>query len=201
MKLKAFLPEAWIQFRTLFRKFVKKTFVGTLAEWDALTLAEKTQYDLADFTDDTASGVPIISDAVAEGDMNPVTSNAVFNATKLDILYERNVPDGTYGAETFNLSNDMSNYHLIVLAIQQGAETGNYRTFFYVVRSGFDQVFEGVDPWELFDNTHNVIKLYRRIRASSGTQVATTTCYASVNGASGVEDNRFMVLYGIYGVK
>lgn len=201
MNYKSFLTDTWTRFSQLFNKFVKKTFVGTRAEWDLLSAAEKKQYDLADFTDDTASGVPIISDTVTAGDMNAVTSNAVFNATKLDVLYKRNVPDGTYGAETFNLSNDMSNYRLIVLAVQQGAAAGNYRTFFYVVRSGFDQVIEGVEPWELFDHDHNVIKLYRRIRAVNGTQIATTTCYKSVNSASGVEDNLFMVLYGVYGVK
>ena len=77
MNYKSFLTDTWTKFSQLFSKFVKKTFVGTKAEWDLLSVAEKQQYDLADFTDDTASGVPIISDAVTEGDMNPVTSNAV----------------------------------------------------------------------------------------------------------------------------
>lgn len=77
MNYKSFLTDTWTKFSQLFNKFVKKTFVGTRAEWDLLSAAEKKQYDLADFTDDTASGVPIISDTVAEGDMNAVTSNAV----------------------------------------------------------------------------------------------------------------------------
>lgn len=77
MNYKSFLTDTWTKFSQLFSKFVKKTFVGTRAEWDLLSAAEKQQYDLADFTDDTASGVPIISDTVAEGDMNAVTSNAV----------------------------------------------------------------------------------------------------------------------------
>lgn len=80
IKAKSFLVETFTHFSQLFRKFVKKTFVGTRAEWDALTLAEKKQYDLADFTDDTATGTAIISDSVTEGDMNPVTSNAVAQA-------------------------------------------------------------------------------------------------------------------------
>jgi hypothetical protein len=83
MNYKSFLTDTWTKFSQLFSKFVKKTFVGTRAEWDALTLAEKKQYDLADFTDDTASGVPIISDVVTAGDMNPVTSNAVAEKTTL----------------------------------------------------------------------------------------------------------------------
>lgn len=80
MNYKSFLTDTWTKFSQLFNKFVKKTFVGTRAEWDALTLAEKKQYDLADFTDDTATGMAIISDSVTAGDMNPVTSNAVFEA-------------------------------------------------------------------------------------------------------------------------
>lgn len=106
MKLKAFLPEAWTQFRTLFRKFVKKTFVGTRAEWDALTLEEKQEYDLADFTDDVASGVPIISDSVTEGDMNAVTSNAVAKAVAKalefeDLTSQITMADGTDGNPLF----------------------------------------------------------------------------------------------------
>jgi len=98
MELKAFLPEAWTHFSQLFRKFVKKTFVGTRAEWDALTLAEKKQYDLADFTDDTATGTAIISDAVTAGDLNPVTSNAVARLFKSVLLTNKSftLPTGGY---------------------------------------------------------------------------------------------------------
>lgn len=77
MDYKSFLTDTWSKFSSLFNKFVKKTYVGSRADWDLLSVAEKKQYDLADFTDDTASGVPIISDAVTDGDMNAVTSNAV----------------------------------------------------------------------------------------------------------------------------
>ena len=87
MNYKPFLTDTWTKFSQLFSKFVKKTFVGTRAEWDLLSAAEKKQYDLADFTDDTASGVPIISDTVADGDMNAVTSNAV--AAAIEPLNER----------------------------------------------------------------------------------------------------------------
>lgn len=57
----------------------KKTYVGSRADWDLLSVAEKKQYDLANFTDDVAGGELIVSDSVTEGDMNPVTSNAVAN--------------------------------------------------------------------------------------------------------------------------
>lgn len=79
IKAKSFLVETFTHFSQLFRKFVKKTFVGTRAEWNTLTTAEKKQYDLCNLTDDLAGGELIVSDEVTSGDYNPVTSNAVAN--------------------------------------------------------------------------------------------------------------------------
>ncbi len=55
----------------------KKIFTGTRAEWDALTLVQKKEYDEADLTDDLAGGELVVTDAITTGDLNPVTSNAV----------------------------------------------------------------------------------------------------------------------------
>jgi len=54
-------------------------FTGTQAEWDALTAAEKNEYSQANITD-TSSTVFIPVDTIADGNMNPVTSNAVYDA-------------------------------------------------------------------------------------------------------------------------
>ena len=54
------------------------TFNGTHAEWNNLTSAQKAMYNIVNFTDDEAIGLTI-SDAVEDGNMNPVTSNAVAN--------------------------------------------------------------------------------------------------------------------------
>lgn len=52
---KAFSPRSWRAFQArcaaLF-PFLKKTFQGTTAEWDALSSAEKANYDIANITDD-----------------------------------------------------------------------------------------------------------------------------------------------------
>lgn len=61
-------------------------FVGTQAEWDALSTAEKNEYTQANITDSN-SVVHVPVDVVADGNMNPPTSNAVF-----DSLY---LPSGT----------------------------------------------------------------------------------------------------------
>ena len=54
-------------------------FVGTQAEWDALSTAEKNEYSQASITD-VNSVVHVPVDTIADGNMNPVTSNAVYDA-------------------------------------------------------------------------------------------------------------------------
>ena len=54
-------------------------FVGTQAEWDALSTAEKNEYSQASITD-ANSVVHVPVDVVADGNMNPPTSNAVYDA-------------------------------------------------------------------------------------------------------------------------
>lgn len=52
-------------------------WIGHKADWDLLSVAEKTKYDEAHFDDDTTADQ--ITDAVTDGDMRAVTSNAVAN--------------------------------------------------------------------------------------------------------------------------
>lgn len=54
----------------------KKTFIGTQAEWDSLSLNTKKAFDIVQITDDFTGGV-ITVNTVQEGNLNPVTSNAV----------------------------------------------------------------------------------------------------------------------------
>lgn len=53
---------------------------GTVADWEALPQSEKEDYLYVHFIDDPASGFAVVSDEVQDGDMNPVTSNAVYQA-------------------------------------------------------------------------------------------------------------------------
>jgi len=59
-------------------------FKGTLDEWEALTTAEKKAYDEALIADDMDTGEVV--DAVTDGDMRAVTSNAVAEALSVEIL-------------------------------------------------------------------------------------------------------------------
>ncbi len=56
----------------------QKTFLGTTAEWNAKTTAQKIEYDEADITDDLGGGI-VVSTVPAEGDHNPIESEAVWN--------------------------------------------------------------------------------------------------------------------------
>lgn len=68
-------------------------FTGTQTEWDALSVAQKTSYTFCNITDDT-DYIGNIVDAVTDGDMSAVTSNAVHDAlaTKQNTLTFDNIP-------------------------------------------------------------------------------------------------------------
>lgn len=73
-------------------------FVGTQAEWDALTTAEKNEYQQANITD-VNSVVHVPVDVVADGNMNPVTSNAVYDALNKSVTITNKtftIPTGGY---------------------------------------------------------------------------------------------------------
>lgn len=53
------------------------TFIGTIAQWNALSAEDKARYTLVNLTDDGETGETV--DAVIDGDMRPVTSNAVYD--------------------------------------------------------------------------------------------------------------------------
>jgi hypothetical protein len=57
---------------------VKSSFVGTTAEWTALSDADKAKYEIVNLTDD-ATAPSVVVDTVADGNMNAVTSNAVYD--------------------------------------------------------------------------------------------------------------------------
>lgn len=58
--------------------FQKREFVGTRDEWDGLSASEKAKYEMVNITDDDSNPMYAVTDAVTNGDMRPVTSNAVY---------------------------------------------------------------------------------------------------------------------------
>lgn len=73
------------------------TFIGTVQEWEGLTTAEKAQYTLVNLTNDPVVGPQVVVDAVEDGNLNPVTSNAVY-----DVLQERQYVVTADGTKTYS---------------------------------------------------------------------------------------------------
>ena len=61
-------------------KPARRSWTGTHAEWEQLTTAQKTQFAFANFTDDSPYADAFV-DAITDGDMRGVTSNAVYDFT------------------------------------------------------------------------------------------------------------------------
>lgn len=59
-------------------KYQIKEFIGTAAQWEALTTEQKNAYDTAHISGGDLGSLAVITDEVASGNMNPVTSNAVY---------------------------------------------------------------------------------------------------------------------------
>jgi len=120
----------------------KKIFTGTQAEWNQLTLAEKKEYDEADLTDDLAGGELVVTDAVTDGDLNPVTSNAVANHIVVDTWTNTEaytVPANGYDAKQTGIDSTKSGYILIGVTATTGLDaivTG-YRMFDNRIRITF----------------------------------------------------------------
>lgn len=82
----------------------EKTFTGTQAEWNQLTTTQKTAYDIANITDDLGTEADIV-DAISDGDMRAVTSNAVHDALESKISTSETVGlvknDGTIDTKNY----------------------------------------------------------------------------------------------------
>lgn len=76
---------------------ISRTWTGTKAEWDAIS--DKSIYDgwIINITDDAAVGSGPVVDVVEDGNLNAVTSNAVYDTFKVKKLSLPNKNTGAYG--------------------------------------------------------------------------------------------------------
>ena len=86
-------------------------FKGTSAEWEALTPAEQAGYSVKCITDDESG---VVVDAVSEGDMRAVTSNAVYDAL---------------GRPTIDISKIVSSNTFSVKALYDNYGNGTYLVY------------------------------------------------------------------------
>ncbi len=111
MDTKVFTTGTWETFtnkcKALF-PFLKRTFQGTRAEWNALSSTEQANYDIVNITDDVAEGGAVVVDEVTSGNLNAVTSNAVANHLVIDNL---DIGEITVAANT-NYTISLSDYNI-----------------------------------------------------------------------------------------
>lgn len=139
----------WVDLTATVLALYATTFTGTRAEWDALTTAEKQEYDTCNLTDDTAGGELIVSDEVTAGDLNPVTSNAVAGHIVVEEWSNTNaitVPAGSYTSVQTGISSTKTGYSLItvfcLLSMLDGISTG-YRMYDGKVRISLLNAYTG----------------------------------------------------------
>lgn len=99
----------------------RRVFNGSKADWDLLSVAEKTQYGATAFTDDDG-GMDIPVDVVESGNMHAVTSNAVadfaFDKSKIRTgIVRGGSADNDDWYATFDTPFADSNYTVIVTPI------------------------------------------------------------------------------------
>ena len=100
---------------------LKKTFTGTQAEWDALTTDKKLTYRQVNITDDE-SDPSVVVDAVIDGDMHAVTSNAVYDEFK-------KVQSQTYEGYGFIINSnngEIGGYGHIIVTLKNGIAEINF---------------------------------------------------------------------------
>lgn len=134
----------------------RRVFNGSKADWDLLSVAEKTQYGATAFTDDDG-GMDIPVDVVESGNMHAVTSNAVanfaFDKSKIRIGEARNgSPNNDDWIATFDTPFPDDNY--IVIATPTSASGSvNCPTGWYVsnqTSTGFRVFCNGNKPLYVF---------------------------------------------------
>ena len=97
-------------------------FVGTTAQWNALTREQKAQYKTTDFTDDSTPS-PIDANPI-QGSGNAVASGGVYSGLvkvrAFTYLGDAQTPKTANTAVTINLSESMDNYVLIYIRYNYG---------------------------------------------------------------------------------
>lgn len=99
-------------------------FVGTQAEWNALSTAEKNEYQQANITDSN-SVVHVPVDVVADGNMNPPTSNAVYDALNDTPIEITPTLESEFASVTFNKVYVFNKSKKLVLTIGCSKNSGD----------------------------------------------------------------------------
>jgi len=177
-----------------------KVFNGLKADWDELTLEQKTAYDMANFSDDEGGGEYVV-DIVQDDNLNPVTSNAVFNYKTETIENNNNIPVTSSAVFNYKIDSVTKGNKAPVTS---NAVFSRFNVCSHnVPRFYASTVGEGKDITEYFNDG----SLYSRLNGTDGYQLfediyvgdffdmgRTVTITDSTNGAIG---SRWVTVAGI----
>ena len=123
----------------------KTMFVGTTEQWNNLNISEKAKFDTYCLTDDITSGQMIVSDAVTDGDLNPVTSNAVYaNKMFYKKLYTGTKTVSAGGYASGNIAHEINTSKFDIIGGTISVSANNDAT----------QVYGNVHAWSSNGNTY-----------------------------------------------
>ena len=151
---------------------VKGSFIGTVAEWNALNATDKAKYDIVNLTDDAATTSAVV-DILQNGNMNAVTSNAVYDAIHntnftIDTL---TIEDGaTTVTEVNKTVNDITQYKFIIISIIANGTDDRINTvmipkdLFKLVPSYYASAYQDIlyGAAKYIDDTHIKVKCYNQ---------------------------------------
>ena len=146
-------------------------FVGDMAAWQAVQ--DKTKYKTADITDDDETGETV--DAVTDGDMRPVTSNAVYDglAAKQNKITESSVPPTgilrTMDIKSFAATIDLRticNGNICFVIVATPSPFNAYMGVYWENGGDRFQWLNGTPDasWAQWDATNKVLKLGAYVR-------------------------------------
>lgn len=162
---------------------------GSKADWDELPLEEQVKYDEAHFTDDELTGQ--IVDAVTDGDMRAVTSNAVADYVQSKLGWTEVSNEISYNSTYVDKVTAYTDGHLFAISIHYLAGTQDQTREVILPNKYLPKLGMLVTLTPFYMN--HVDSQQDIVGFINGNKVE-FRCYDQISGSSGV------FLYGMWGV-
>ena len=159
-------------------------FVGTQAEWNALSTAEKNEYSQASLTD-VNSVVHVPVDVVADVNMNPVTSNAVYKAIYFNSISAvlktstKQFNDDGSSAQTWSDSYTIPSDGVYIITIKQIHQNAGITDFNADLKLN-NEILGGTSTTQTYNSDNNSFVLPLKANA-----VLTLSVFRNISSGSG----------------
>lgn len=179
--------------------YYKRIWGGTEAGWELLTDEQKAQYEYTFFDGDSNDYFAVV-DAVTDGDMHPVTSNAVYDALngRITLLWTNPNLNSQFAAQDIML--DLADYDFVMIRYTVYL-TQPYIEPPMILEKGEGGVMTGITGSSgfLIGAPAPVARLVQF--ASTADRLTFGEGYLSTNGAAFSTLNSACIPWKIYGIK